>query len=237
MEDQQRKLTKNLTKFKKVNVQAYKFDGTLYRQWNKALILRDTADHYVLLLKRTRVYEIPYSTWTYKEYVLWFLPKKSMYNALIILKPNENFVYVNLASTPIFENNTLKFVDYDLDIKAYPGQEFKIVDKEEFIDNAKKFGYPKKMISNVFKNLNELIYKYNTFNYFFNNTIVEYYVDIAKKNNLINKNFREQIKPGYIKSHTPFYIKYDLDTLKVNLLKKKELSHSTNSVNKKKIEK
>lgn len=215
----------NKKDIKVVNVQAYKYDGLLYRQWNNVHILRDTKKHYVLLLDKTRVYELPNTTWTYKEPVIWFMPKEEMYNALVILKPKENYIYVNMASTPILEDNTIKFVDFDLDIKCYPEKELNIVDKQEFIENAKSMQYPKPLIKNIFKNLDDLIYKYNNFAYFFNNEVIDYYMLIAKKEQFIDFSFRKKQILNVNKIHPEFAISYDIHTCevkqnKVNLHKK-----------------
>nr|WP_307923709.1 DUF402 domain-containing protein [Mycoplasmopsis bovis] len=98
-----------------IDVQAYKYDGTLYRQWNGVKVLRNTSKHYVLLMYKTRVSEQNNHNWVYRDYVLWFLPKHSMYNALILLKPSkkQNYSYINVASYPIYEDNTIKFIDLE----------------------------------------------------------------------------------------------------------------------------
>ncbi len=77
--------------------------------------LETLSKHYVLLMYKTRVSEQNNHNWVYRDYVLWFLPKHSMYNALILLKPSkkQNYSYINVASYPIYEDNTIKFIDLD----------------------------------------------------------------------------------------------------------------------------
>ncbi|WP_406617792.1 DUF402 domain-containing protein [Mycoplasmopsis lipophila] len=178
----------------KIVVEAYKSDWNLYRKWHDVYILRNTPNHFVLLINNTKVEEIPFKIWKYQHPVIWFLPKNQMYNALTTLKENENYIYINMASKPILENKILKFIDYDLDIKSYPGKQFRIVDKEEFIENSKVYKYSKNIVDNIFNDLNDLVNKYNNFNYFFNEQVVNYYISLAKKYKILTPNFRKNKK-------------------------------------------
>lgn len=174
-----------------INVQAYKYNGELYRQWNGVKVLRNTPKHYVLLMYKTKVTEIHEKYWIYREYVLWFMPKNSMYNALILLKPRQNYIYVNMASRPIYEDNTIKFVDFDLDVKCYPTKSLTIVDRDEFRENTKKYHYSNKLIQEIYDNLQEVVEKYNRFEYFFNEEVIDYYLELAKKDKSVQPNFRK----------------------------------------------
>lgn len=175
-----------------IDVQAYKYDGTLYRQWNGVKVLRNTSKHYVLLMYKTRVSEQNNHNWVYRDYVLWFLPKHSMYNALILLKPSkkQNYSYINVASYPIYEDNTIKFIDLDLDIKAYPSNTVSIVDSEEFKENSKIYNYPDKLKQLVWEGTQEVMQHYERQGYFFNEEIINYYIDLGKKDCSIAKKFR-----------------------------------------------
>nr|WP_307924925.1 DUF402 domain-containing protein [Mycoplasmopsis bovis] len=84
--------------------------------------LETLSKHYVLLMYKTRVSEQNNHNWVYRDYVLWFLPKHSMYNALILLKPSkkQNYSYINVASYPIYEDNTIKFIDLESRYKSIP---------------------------------------------------------------------------------------------------------------------
>lgn len=71
-----------------------------------------------------------------------------MHNAIITFKPGQHFsyhYYINLASDFIFEENTIKFVDFDIDIKIYNKKSFDIVDREEFLENKEILNYPAKL--------------------------------------------------------------------------------------------
>ncbi|WP_223216328.1 DUF402 domain-containing protein [Mycoplasmopsis cynos] len=173
-----------------INIQAYKHDGFLYRQWTNAKVIFHNKRHIVLSLKGTRVTETLKARkgWIYKDDALWFIPKKSFYNAIVLFKSGiGKSYYINLSSYPIFEDRTIKFIDYDLDLKSYPTKELQIVDKEEFNENSRYYGYSKLTKTKIFKEVRNVVELYSMNGYFFNDTIIDYYLDIMFKDKLINE--------------------------------------------------
>ncbi|QSF13401.1 DUF402 domain-containing protein [Mycoplasma sp. Mirounga ES2805-ORL] len=173
-----------------INVQAYKFDGTLYRQWNGVKVLRNTKQHYVLFMYKTQVAELNKRDWIFNEPVIWFMPKNSMYNCLSMLKPKTNYNYVNLSSRPIYEDNTIKFIDFDIDVKKYGSREILVVDGDEFLENSKKYKYPIDLKNKILEELDEILHNEVDEKYFFNKKVINYYIDLAKKDKSIKHNFR-----------------------------------------------
>lgn len=177
-----------------LKVQAYKFNGLLYRQWNQAKIIYNNEKHIVLILYKTKVTELNGAGWVYKEPVIWFMPKKQNFNCLILIKKNGFYRYINLASTPIFEDDTIKFIDYDLDVKCYPQKELKIVDRDEFNTNGKIMKYPDVLKNKILDELSNVIKMYNNFQYFFSDDIIKYYLKMAE-NDKIMLNIKNYLTP------------------------------------------
>jgi len=50
--------------------------------------------------------------------------------------------YCNLASPYVFEAGSIKYIDYDLDIKVKKNLNFKVVDINEFNRHRQKMEYP-----------------------------------------------------------------------------------------------
>ncbi|MCU9934072.1 DUF402 domain-containing protein [Mycoplasmopsis felis] len=187
-----------------INVQAYKHNGFLYRQWSQAKVIFHNKRHIVLSLKGTKVIEIQKNSngWKYNDDALWFIPKYSMYNSIVMIKKNiGNSYYINLSSYPIFEDNTIKFIDYDLDCKSYPNKDLQIVDREEFKVNSEKYSYPKKLKELIFDSVNEIVNFYNNEQYFFSEEIILYYLEIMLKEKLID----ERTFLGYYKTFNKNY--------------------------------
>ncbi|MFL0973937.1 DUF402 domain-containing protein, partial [Mycoplasmopsis synoviae] len=89
------------------------------RKWKYASIILNNSRHIVFYLKNTKVYnegKTSYS-WLYRHDAIWFMPKDSFYNCIIFFDDTGLLYYINVASKPYFEENVLKFIDFDLDIK------------------------------------------------------------------------------------------------------------------------
>ncbi|QDF65216.1 DUF402 domain-containing protein [Mycoplasma nasistruthionis] len=177
-----------------VNVQAYKHDGYLYRQWFDAKVVFHNKRHIVLSLKHTRVaeHEKDVNGWKYTDNALWFLPKDSYYNGIVLLRDNGAYHYINMASKPIFEDNTIKFIDYDLDVKCYPDKDLQIVDREEFAFHSKKLEYPLQLKNILYEELKNIITMYNDYRYFFSDDVIIYYLEILLKDKLISEKLIEK---------------------------------------------
>ncbi|MGZ9414591.1 DUF402 domain-containing protein [Mycoplasma sp. 5370] len=159
-----------------VNIQAYKYNGKLYRQWSGGQIIQETDNHVVLYLNtKTKVMEKNYQKWKVRADTLWFFHKKHFFNALVTIVKKKFYIYINLASPFFIEENTVKFIDFDLDIKVYPNKDLNIIDKSEFLVNAKKMKYSQKTINVIFEELRFLINLYYKENYIFNKNYLQYF--------------------------------------------------------------
>ncbi|MFV8470304.1 DUF402 domain-containing protein [Mycoplasma sp. AA7A] len=177
-----------------INVQGYKHNGYLYRQWNSAKVVFHNKRHIVLFLKNTKVaeYEKDVNGWRYNENAIWFIPKDAMYNAIVLLKDSGPYYYINMASKPIFEDNTIKFIDYDLDVKCYPDKELQVVDRDEFNLHSRQMQYPELLKNLLFEELKVIMQLYSEYKYFFNYEIINYYLEILHADKLISDKAAER---------------------------------------------
>ncbi|MGY6172153.1 DUF402 domain-containing protein [Candidatus Mycoplasma pogonae] len=159
-----------------ISAQAYKYNGELYRQWNGIKVVENSQDHVVLHLDKTRVSKKNSQNWVIRELVIWFLPKNRMFNAIISIRNGQPYVYINLCSSFIFEDNTIKFIDYDLDIKCFPGEDFKIIDKSDFRKNRTKLKYPIRLVNKIYSTILDVLEMYLQDEYFFDHTYLKTYI-------------------------------------------------------------
>ena len=47
-----------------------------------------------------------------------------------------------MATPYVIDDNTIKYIDYDLDLRVFPDNGFKILDKSEYKYHKKKMNYP-----------------------------------------------------------------------------------------------
>ena len=110
------------------SIQAFKFNGELYRQYEGAKIVANLNDFVVLLLVKTKVAEKDIN-WIVNDPILFFFAKNKFYNVSITLnKYKDNYIYVNLASPFFIEDGIIKYIDFDIDIKSYADEEFNVIE-------------------------------------------------------------------------------------------------------------
>ncbi|WP_022935354.1 DUF402 domain-containing protein [Mesomycoplasma moatsii] len=143
------------------NVQAFKYDGELYRQWNGVKVIDENDDYVCCLLYKTKVNEKNKQKWIIKEPTLWFFSKKNFFNMTIVQRKTGLHYYINLASPFFIENENIKYIDFDFDIKIYPNKPFQIVDHYDFQKNKEKW-YNVDLINTIYQNLVIIAKKYQT---------------------------------------------------------------------------
>lgn len=138
-------------KHKQVTINARKFDGALHRSWNADLI--SEVDDQLLfrgVFEREVIHEdlgtIRVGTVSYEYYWLgkWF-------NIFRFYEPDGEFrnFYCNISMPPTFSNDVLEFIDLDIDILVQNDWSVRVLDENEFADNAANFDYGADLIGSV----------------------------------------------------------------------------------------
>jgi len=65
--------------------------------------------------------------------------------------------YCNVNTPPEFDGEVLSYIDLDIDILVEPNLRYRVLDLEEFEENAHRFNYPREVRVNAEKALGELI--------------------------------------------------------------------------------
>lgn len=124
-----------------MQIQAYKHDGSFHRLWSHAFVVQDDEDYIVVVSNRARVIESNEHRWHTREKAAFIFSKKEWFNTIATFREDGLHFYVNLASPAIIDNNIIKFIDYDLDIKSFPNGFNKVLDINEFNGHCAKYGY------------------------------------------------------------------------------------------------
>ncbi len=144
---------------KRYAIHSYKHNGQIYKAWDEAVLLDydEEKGWYVFGNDRTKVTEADGRTWRTKEPAVLFFFRDHWYNIIGQLKNRGLYYYCNLASPVIIEEDTIKYIDYDLDVKVFPGGSFKVVDRGEYNYHRKQMAYPDEIDIILKKELSNLI--------------------------------------------------------------------------------
>ena len=126
---------------KKYEIHAYKHDGKIHRSWDEAVLLEINNDYLVFGNEKTKVTESDGRTWRTKEPAVLYFFYKNWYNIIGQYKKNGIYYYCNIASPIIIEEDTIKYVDYDLDLRVFPDGSFKVLDRGEYKYHKKLMHY------------------------------------------------------------------------------------------------
>jgi protein associated with RNAse G/E len=125
-----------------IQVRAYKSDGTCYRWWTVTVEAVEEDKIVVITLPGHRVEGVA-GAWTSRYAIrthYWF---ERWYSLLEVYAPDGRLeeIYVNINSPVEIEDAQLRLTDYELDVSRRPPHEARIVDEDEFLEAASRYGY------------------------------------------------------------------------------------------------
>ena len=170
----------------KYQIQCYKHNGKIHRAWDEAIVL-DIKDEYIVFgNNRTQVIESSGNYWRTKEPAVMYFFKDKWFNIIAQMKKDGIYYYCNIASPFVIEEKTIKYIDYDLDLRIFPSGEYKVLDRLEYKYHKKMMNYPNDLDYVINNALSKLIESYvNSEIYFSNYRNLEYsrvYSNLSEEN-------------------------------------------------------
>lgn len=162
----------------KFQIQCYKHNGKIHRSWDEAIVLDVKKDYIVFGNNKTLVTEAQGTWWRTKEPAIMYFFKDKWFNIIAQLKKDGLYYYCNIASPFIIEENTIKYIDYDLDLRIFPTGEFKILDKLEYAYHKRIMNYDDKLDRVINFGLDELINLYKKKSLMFNSNLNSEYCNL-----------------------------------------------------------
>lgn len=176
-------MTSNLVG-KNLEIQCYKHNGKINCNWHEAIIIDEKDDYIVCANSKSLVTESDGSVWRTKEPAIMYFFKDRWFNIIAQLKKTGISYYCNIASPYIIEDNTIKYIDYDLDLRIFNDGSYKILDRNEYKYHKKIMNYSSDLDKAVHNGLDDLIKFYKKGNAIFEEqTNLEYrekYLNIQK---------------------------------------------------------
>jgi uncharacterized protein len=149
-------MTKSL---QNTTINSRKFNGKIHRSWKAALTKKQNSllifeGQFEEEVRHDELGVIRRGTISYEYYWL-----DRWYNVFEFHEPEgdlRNF-YCNLNMPPTLENNILDYIDLDIDVLVSKNFEVKILDREEFEEHSKLYGYSEDLIAKTLETLDELL--------------------------------------------------------------------------------
>jgi len=152
----------------KLAVHAYKFNGCLYRTFEFPRVIYENDKYLILDLSNCRIISQARNQKFYHSYSkkdsLWVIFKDQWYNLFVTINDSNKIIYYfNVATPYIFEEDAIKYIDLDLDIRVVDVNSqielIKVLDQKEFELHANQMLYPKKLINKAIEVKDEIILK------------------------------------------------------------------------------
>lgn len=141
----------------KYKIHCYKHIGEAYQASEETIILDIKDDYIVCGNYMVDVKEPEGHTYKTKELAIIYFYKHNWFNCIAQLKSFGLFYYCNMASPYIIDENVIKYIDYDLDLRVFPDGGYKILDYNEYKYHKKKMKYPEEIDIIINKELQKLI--------------------------------------------------------------------------------
>ena len=141
----------------RLKIHGYKHNKQIHRSWDEAVYLGQYLEYEVFGNNRTLVKESDGRTWKTKEPAILFFSKNHWFNIIGQIKSTGIYYYCNIASPYVIEEETIKYIDYDLDLRVFPDGSFKILDRGEYQYHKKIMNYSKEIDLILKSELNKLI--------------------------------------------------------------------------------
>lgn len=162
-------------------IQCYKHNKKIHRAWDEAVLLDVKKDYMVFGNNKTTVTEAVGNTWKTKEPAIMYFFQKEWFNIIVQFKKDGIYYYCNIASPFILEEQTIKYIDYDLDLRVFPNGSYKILDRMEYKYHKKLMNYSTDLDEVVNGALDALIQKYKDKFFAFDEKVNFQYLEQYKK--------------------------------------------------------
>ena len=129
----------------KLEIHCYKHNGHLHRQWDEAVLLEKNKDYMVFGNNKTTVVDSDGQVWNTKEPAILFFFNNRWFNIIGQLKDYGIYFYCNIATPFLIDENVIKYIDYDLDLRVFPNGSFKVLDRMEYKFHKRQMHYSNRL--------------------------------------------------------------------------------------------
>lgn len=139
-----------------MEIQSYKHNGRLHRIWKASTILKKTSKEIIGGNDRTIVRESNGFEWRTREPAIFYFHYHHWFNAIAMIRSDGIHYYCNISSPCLADQEALKYIDYDLDVKITPDHTIRLLDEDEYEKHRKEMAYAPDVERKIAEGLHEL---------------------------------------------------------------------------------
>lgn len=140
----------------RIQIHSYKHNGHIHRIWDETVVLKATPTYVIGGNNRTIVTESDGRTWVTREPAICFFHANYWFNVIGMIREDGIYYYCNLSSPFVIDDEALKYIDYDLDLKVFPSRSYIVLDEDEYARHRKEMSYPQAIDKILYQNVDEL---------------------------------------------------------------------------------
>lgn len=159
----------------------FKHNGEVHRIWDEAVVLEANDDYIVVGSETANVLEGDGRFWRAKEPAITIFFAKKWFNVICMLRSTGVHYYCNIASPYILQDDTITYIDYDLDVGLNALGQIKILDELEYNRHKEEMKYSDELDYLLKKALYEVLNLCKEKKFpFVDQDIEEYYSEMKK---------------------------------------------------------
>ncbi|GEL78162.1 nucleoside tri-diphosphate phosphatase [Tenuibacillus multivorans] len=139
-----------------IEIHSYKHDGHIHRIWEETMVLKSQSNLLIGANDHVLVKESDGRTWRTREPAITYFTSNYWFNVICMIRHDGIHFYCNISSPFVIDEEALKYIDYDLDIKVFPDMTYKILDEDEFDEHQQQMNYPDVLKKILYKQLHTL---------------------------------------------------------------------------------
>jgi uncharacterized protein len=143
----------------KMKIQSYKHNGQLHRVWQNTLVLKGNELVVIGANDKTPVIESDGRSWITREPAICYFHAKYWFNIIGMIRNDGIYYYCNISSPFVYDEEGLKYIDYDLDVKVYPDMTYDLLDEDEYEVHRRLMNYPE-VLDQILRNNMEYLLRW-----------------------------------------------------------------------------
>ncbi|PYZ96932.1 hypothetical protein CR205_14760 [Alteribacter lacisalsi] len=140
-----------------IQVHSYKHNGHIHRIWEETIVLKGTSQEVIGGNDRILVKESDGRQWRTREPAICYFTAHHWFNCIGMIRNDGIYYYCNLGTPFTYDEEALKYIDYDLDIKVFPDMTYKLLDEDEYALHSQRMNYPKEVDAILRRSVDELV--------------------------------------------------------------------------------